>query len=169
MSSALATALPLQDIQLPPAPGWWPPAPGWWLLLTLILLSALLALVHWRRGRYRRAALRQLARLQARAAEGSELAVLSQLLRQAALRSFPTSACAGLQGEAWLAFLDQSLPHRWRERGFRGGIGRCLAVGPYQPGAALSAVERQELYALCRRWLRALPTVPRRGAGRRRP
>ena len=30
-------SLPLRDIHLPVAPGWWPPAPGWWLLGGLVL------------------------------------------------------------------------------------------------------------------------------------
>ena len=39
------TQLPLKDIHLPEAIGWWPPAIGWWLLAVLIPLS--IALLYW--------------------------------------------------------------------------------------------------------------------------
>ena len=32
-------ALPLRDLHLPDAIGWWPPAPGWWVLFVLALAA----------------------------------------------------------------------------------------------------------------------------------
>ena len=32
-------ALPLRDLHLPDAIGWWPLAPGWWVLIALSLLG----------------------------------------------------------------------------------------------------------------------------------
>jgi cbb3-type cytochrome oxidase subunit 3 len=37
--------LPLRDIHLPEAIGWWPPAIGWWLLA--ILIPLFMALMFW--------------------------------------------------------------------------------------------------------------------------
>ena len=37
----MSAALPLQDVHLPAAPGWWPPAPGWWLAAAAIVVVLL--------------------------------------------------------------------------------------------------------------------------------
>ena len=113
----IGQALPLRDIHLPPAPGWWPPAPGWWLLIGLLVVLIPLCLFLWRRARrlgYRRQALRQLTSLERteQLADRALLAELSILLRRSALCAFPDQNCAGLSDEAWLRFLDRSLPDR---------------------------------------------------------
>ena len=157
----IGQALPLRDIHLPPAPGWWPPAPGWWLLIGLLVVLIPLCLFLWRRSRrlrYRRQALRQLSSLE-RADDLAGhvlLAELSLLLKRAALCAFPDESCAGLSDEAWLRFLDRPLP----DQPFSTGAGSCLAVGPYQRAAE---IDRAALLSLCRRWLRQLPPTPRHG------
>lgn len=154
--TAMPPALPLRDIHLPAAVGWWPPAPGWWLLLGLLLILglALLALRRFRRRRrLRRLALRQLSALEQ--LPGRELATrLSRLLRQAAISHYPRHEAAGLSGAAWLAFLDRP----FKDRPFSTGVGRCLADAPYRPAVE---VESAALLALCRRWLQKLPPQPR--------
>ena len=155
--------LPLRDIHLPPAPGWWPPAPGWWgvaLLLVLIILATALLLRRHRRLRYRRAALRELTELEQAVglADRELLAGLSQLLRRAVLAAYPQEACAGLSGKAWLHLLDRGFANN----PFSSGIGSCLEQGPYQPAPQL---ERAALLELCRQRLKKLP--PLAGAGRR--
>ena len=47
--------LPLRDIHLPAAIGWWPPALGWWLLAALVLAAAGLYGLHYYRSRHKRA------------------------------------------------------------------------------------------------------------------
>jgi len=159
----LTETLPLRDIHLPSAPGWWPPAPGWWLLAGLLVILMLLLLVLWertRRLRYRRQALDQLSQLERAEVPASALvAELSTLLRRAALCAFPEENCAGLNGEGWLNYLDRPL----KESSFATGAGRCLATGPYQPAVE---IEREALLNLCRRWLRRLPPTPRRRRAR---
>jgi len=60
----------LADIVAPPPPSWWPQTAGW-LVVGICALCALLWLGwrmwrHWRANRYRRAAIKELGRLQAR-------------------------------------------------------------------------------------------------------
>jgi Domain of unknown function (DUF4381) len=159
----LTQALPLRDLHLPPAPGWWPPAIGWWLLVGLLLILALLLLLGWQRSlrlRYRRQALRRLTDLEQDSLPvHSLLAELSQLLRRAALCAFPEDNGAGLNGEEWLRFLELRL----KQSPFTTGVGRCLASGPYQPAVE---IDRDALLSLCRRWLRRLPPAPRRRRAR---
>ena len=153
----LAQDLPLRDIHLPPAPGWWPPAPGWWLLVGLLVVVFVLLWFLWQRTRrlhYRRQALHNLAELEKGASVTSLIADLSMLLRRSALCAFPEENCAALIGEAWLEFLDRPLA----EKSFTTGVGRCLADGPYQPAVE---VDRDALLALCQRWLKRLPPTPR--------
>jgi len=150
-------ALPLRDIHLPAAIGWWPPAPGWWLLLGLGLL--LLAGGLWLRRRHRRLRDRRLALAEleelARGPSEGEAAALSRLLRRAALCHYPAAECAGLCGEAWLEFLDRP----FADRPFSRGIGRFLLEAPYRPGAEMDG---PAVIELCRRWLRHLPGNDRR-------
>ena len=66
------TQLPLRDIHLPGAIGWWPPAPGWWLLAALVLAGLALYAVHYYRGRHKRAALRAMTRVRTALEQGAE-------------------------------------------------------------------------------------------------
>ncbi len=156
--------LPLRDLHLPEPPGFWPPAPGWWLVFGGLLLVLVLAWVLGKRRkrlRYRRAALRQLAKLERQKLADRDLLVrVSSLLRRAALAAFPQSGCAGLQGENWLLFLDA---HDQGADAFSHGPGRCLAAGPYQPAPQY---DRAALLGVCRSWLKQLPPQPRAGRGR---
>ena len=43
--------IPLRDLHLPEAIGWWPPAPGWWFLALLALTGLVLLLVKYARRR----------------------------------------------------------------------------------------------------------------------
>nr|WP_320049546.1 DUF4381 domain-containing protein [uncultured Desulfuromonas sp.] len=157
--------LQLRDIHLPQQVSGWPPAPGWWLLLALLLILAAAAL--WWRHRhrcrsYRRIALRQLADLERRFAQNPEevavITELSRLLRHMAILHFPDNACAGLQGESWLVFLDQN----FSDQPFATGSGRVFASGPYQRHKTPD--DPTALFALCRRWFNQLPPVPPRRA-----
>ena len=56
------------------------------------------------------------------------LAGLNRLFRAVALRAFPETACARLQGEEWVAFIRGSLP----DHAGADALG-ALAAGPYEP------------------------------------
>lgn len=154
----------LRGYHWPDPVGWWPPAPGWWLLalvvLALLTLLGWWALRIWRRGAAARAALVELAALNAAYARDGDSAALarglSRLLRRFALTRFPRRAVAGLSGEAWLAFLDtQGGGGR-----FLAGPGRLLVEAPYRPPGDLAV---DELVALVAAWIRY---HRRRGGGR---
>ena len=127
------------------------------LLLLLLVLLVLLALVgHWAYRRYRvwhrqRPALRALAVLRAafdRDGDSRQLAAgLSTLLRRVALYRFPPAAVAGLCGDRWLVFLDET----GGGGRFVAGPGRVLTTAPYTPTATLATAE---LCAVVADWLR---------------
>ena len=142
--------IPIRDLHLPEAIGWWPLAPGWWILLVVILAGLAWGLHRFLRTRARSAARRQaLRRLEALLADyerdrdpaafGAEV---SQLLRRTMLAYAPRNEVAGLTGDAWLAWLDRDLAHPQ----FVSGPGRQLLELPYRRPDA--DVPSSEVYAL---------------------
>ena len=128
--------IPLRDLHLPEMIGWWPLALGWWFLIALALagLGYLLyrSFSRWRRNASRRAALRELSRIQKEYKSGVDeisLSVeLSALLRRTMLAYAPRNEVAGLTGENWLHWLDQGLD----EKLFSEGSGQYLESLPYR-------------------------------------
>lgn len=149
-----AGELPLRDIHLPEPVSAWPPAPGWWLLAVTLLAAAVTAVVLWRRYKRRRAvpkaALRELARIEADFAGHNDkrrlAEALSELLRRAGLSLYPRRETAALTGERWLRWLDA---HGGMDA-FTREPGRALVRAPYQPDPDYDATG---LIALCRQWL----------------
>jgi hypothetical protein len=163
------TQLPLRDIHLPGAIGWWPPAPGWWLLMAIALIGLALYAVHYHRGRHKRAALRAITRVCAALEQGAEpvscLQNASTILRRFAMTSAAEprghSAAldvAGLIGERWLRFLDG----RWGRTEFSAGAGRQLLAAPYARPNSIERAAALELTGLCAAWLAAQPAKRRR-------
>lgn len=146
----------LRDIHLPDPVGLWPLAWGWWVLIALLAAALLAGFLYWRRHkrqrRYRQQAKAELESAYRLYRENGEVALylqnLSLVLRRAALTAFPRRQVAGLKGQAWLEFLDQSLPGT--ETPFTQGKGRVLATGPYQraPEADIEA-----LHQLANNWI----------------
>lgn len=153
-------ALPLRDLHLPDAIGWWPLAPGWWAVIAIA--AAVIAYVAWRWYRAwlfnapRRFALRELARIEAAYVEhrnpvrlGKQL---SELLRRGMLAYAPRDAVAGLTGEQWLAWLDTNMPVPY----FHTEGGKSLITLPYRdPGGDFADVDIGALIAAVRMRLRA--------------
>ncbi|MEH6471725.1 MAG: DUF4381 domain-containing protein [Halopseudomonas sp.] len=148
----------LRDLQLPDPIGFWPPAPGWWLLavlsLALLCWLGLTAYRYIRRNRYRKQALRELARLSANAQQLTPLQwlqQLNQLLRRTALAAYPPELVAQLSGDDWTNFLYRSS----QLEGFRQATGASLANGPYQPLLPnQGSVDTESLQQLARQWIR---------------
>jgi hypothetical protein len=180
------SALPLRDIHLPGAVGWWPPAVGWWLVAALLLGAAIAYAVVLYRTRHRRAALRALKRVHAALEQGAEpvaaLQRVSTLLRRFAMTTAEAAAereplvtiggeeVAGLIGERWLRYLDS----RWQRDAFTRGSGRLLLAAPYARPDSVERLKALELTALCSEWLKtehgSRPRLgPRRRAARPPP
>ncbi len=148
------TQLPLRDLHLPDAIGWWPLAPGWWFVLfvaaTLVGYLVWYVYKRWQHNAPRRFALRQLARYEAEYAQHRNPVTLggqlSELLRRGMLAYAPREEVAGLTGEAWLQWLDRGMPLPY----FHTEGGKSLLQLPYRDpagdfsnldvGALLSAV-----------------------------
>ena len=153
-------ALPLRDLHLPDAVGWWPLAPGWWVLLLLLVVTLGYGLYRAYRSRQhnaaRRFALRELSRFEAEYLEhrdpvrlGKEL---SALLRRSMLAYADRDEVAGLTGEAWLEWLDKEMPLPY----FHTDGGKSLLQLPYRdPGGDFSDVDIGALLAAVRMRLRA--------------
>ncbi len=149
-----APPLELRDIHAAPAPDIWPPAPGWWVLTVFLVLAFVVGgrlLLRWyHRHRRRRAVLGNLAesrRAFERDGSATELAAaLSMLLRRVALARFPRDRVAGIQGEAWLRFLDTT----GGAGRFLQGPGQVLVTAPYAPRAQLDV---DALCALVKDWV----------------
>ncbi|KRG64677.1 membrane protein [Stenotrophomonas humi] len=133
----IAAQLPLRDVHLPPAPGWWPLAPGWWLVIAVVILvvSAITTMYLIRQRRLQRWAQVFDQQLVASDSGPSRLAAASELLRRAS-RSVDAQAVL-LHGEAWLRFLDGR-----KGDAFSKGEGRVLLEGGFRPQVDAEAVER---------------------------
>jgi hypothetical protein len=128
--------IPLRDLHLPEAIGWWPLAPGWWLLIGLLVAGVVIVARKCYReygnNAARRYALSELDRSRrAYETDGNLVALavqLSRLLRRTMLAYSPRNEVAGLTGRAWLSWLDQGL----EDRPFTRGPGQTLGDLPYR-------------------------------------
>ncbi len=128
--------LPLRDLHLPDAIGWWPLATGWWVLIGLLFAMLLVWTWLWLKKRKRDAARRYAMReLDGYVADfrrdGDAIRFglrASELLRRAMLAYAPRADVASLTGEAWLTWLDRDLA----QPVFRQGPGRQLIELPYR-------------------------------------
>lgn len=161
-------ALPLRGLHLPTPVGWWPPAPGWWLMLALTLL-ALMGLILGIRRRRRvtpvAVALRELGRLEADHAMAAreKLQRLSSLMKRVALSLRSRETVAGLTGDQWLLWLDDT----GGDTVFSRGVGRSLADAPFRSVA--NDEEAAELMRHCREWLQTLAKRRKVGMSSRGP
>ena len=148
-------SIPLRDIHLPAAIGWWPPAPGWWALAVLLLLAvAALGVAvarHYSRRRVlARHALAELQAIERRHAARPDAAALSQslsaLLRRVAMSAQTRKAAAAVTGAAWLRHLDALAG----ETMFDNAFGRGFIDAAYRPRPDIDAAA---LLTLCRDWI----------------
>lgn len=143
----------LQDIHSAGQPGWWPPAPGWWVLAVLLLLVVAYAtrkFMGWRAVQRRRKgwiqALEAVRREHDPATQPHEyLAGINRLFRAVAVRAFPGTASARLQGREWVAFIASLLPEQHNTDALA-----VLASGPYQE---IPGFDAPSLEASARDWV----------------
>ena len=146
----------LKDIRDPAVPGWWPLAQGWWYLLALILFIVMtLYFLKKRKSAYRPFVsadneLQSLKNLYIKDNDSGKLAfALSRWLKRVALFAFPDEKLAGLTGQAWLEFLDNSAG----STEFTKGAGQVFSRDIYAKNAHLDG---RQLIELCERWLRSV-------------
>lgn len=147
--------LPLRDIHIPEAISWWPPAVGWWLILVLVPL--LLGLLYWLYRRLTRKTALKTARKLLMALKNdpslddlAKIAQLSALLRRVAISTGTRSQVAGLTGQHWLRYLDDSV----KGTPFSEGPGRVFLDAHYQKSVP-SELAIQDVFQLCEDWLKA--------------
>jgi hypothetical protein len=147
--------IPLRDLHLPEAIGWWPLAPGWWFVIAIAVVAIgylLRAWIHARsRSAARRYALRQLDVIVQQYDQHKNPvtfgANLSELLRRTMLAYAPRQDVAGLTGDAWLRWLDRGLA----QPVFESGPGRQILELPYRnPNTELPESDMDRLVAAVR-------------------
>lgn len=152
--------LNLRDIHLPDPVSWWPIAPGWWLLIITVLITA--AIIFLSRKIYRSKQLKRdihaeldVIKQQFQKTENrSQLAKsLSILLRRASISFYPAKDIAGLTGESWLAYLDNTNANPIKDKKLQSETGRALLTAPYLPENATLDFDTQGLIDLCESWL----------------
>ena len=146
--------LPLRDIHMPDAVSGWPPALGWWLLLGLIILLTVLV---WSIRKYlisqrlRKHALAELNLIEGDFAQHQNTQKLasdiSVLLRRICISRFPRAEVAGLNGNAWLAFLNS------RANAFDAETCSVLIDAPFKKQYEFNEVA---LINACRYWIEQL-------------
>jgi Domain of unknown function (DUF4381) len=144
----------LKDIHLPPAISLWPSAPGWIILsvVTAALLGYGITVWYGRRKqrytiKYARLQLNQLqALMQHNPDEINIAAEISTLIRRTALYYFQRDAIAGLSGQEWLQFLNDS----GRTLEFTAATGQLLIDAPYRKH---HNTDLAPLFALTQNWL----------------
>ena len=146
------TELPLRDIQIPDAISAWPPAIGWWVLAVLIPRWCYLRYRLYRRLT-RKTALKaakkqfKILRDQSPLSKQEKLIELSSLMRRTAVSLYPRTDVAGLTGEQWINFLNQSA----EDPDFNGRIAELFTDSLYSK--AENNFPLAPLFAACESWL----------------
>jgi hypothetical protein len=155
----------LHDIILPDVVPYVPQTVGWYVLAGIILVLAAWSgyrlYQHSVRNRYRKQAFEELARIEDSIKEagaggqvrGGDLDQIAVLLKRTALAAFPREKVAGLSGDIWLKFLDQSAGIT----GFQGPAGRTLLEAAYGAPSELDDIPEsstRELIVLVRNWIK---------------
>lgn len=163
-NAAIQQTLELRDIHLPEPISWWPVAPGWWMVfatLLFIIFAAIITRKIYQRRQLKRdiaAELNQIKQQFKETQNKSQLAKsLSILLRRASISYYPTANIAGLTGESWLRWLDDShnvstdkIPANTR---FQSDSGKILLNAPYLPAETELDFDAEKLLDLCTSWL----------------
>lgn len=144
----------LRDIHLPQAISWWPPAIGWWIL-AILCIALIAGALYWRISRhralaYKREALFEFETIQARYLSHRDdaqlLSEIAALLKRTCITKYGREQSAGLAGDNWLHFLDQT----GETQEFSDGSGRALVSQRFVTDPQIDA---QELLTITRQWL----------------
>lgn len=150
-----AQQLSLRDIHLPEIIGWWPPAMGWWLSAFLLIVLVVFAIYLYKRIT-RKTAIKTAKKIllsikQDNSLDNKEkLTELSKLIRRLAVSLSPRNETASLTGQAWLAYLDNTVAGS----PFSSGVGVVLANAHFHKHWE-NDVDMNQLIMLCEQWLLA--------------
>ncbi|MGY8813907.1 MAG: DUF4381 domain-containing protein [Gammaproteobacteria bacterium] len=151
--------LPLRDIHLPDGLSFWPLAYGWWILIAVIVITAIIAFILYRRNQRARISAITLAReeftrITSEYQKSNETLKLvkeiSILLRRLSISLFPRTEVASLTGEEWLAYLDRYVSGA----PFTEGQGRMLVDAPYRQN--VDSEELDTLIHQCHNWIESV-------------
>ena len=146
----------LRDIHLPGEVSAWPPAPGWWILAVLIISLAGYVIwkvwQHYQQKHLLRLSLENLTQLTVDYSSHQDpqklVKAYSSLLRRIALARFSRQKVAGLTGDSWLSFLDESAQINI----FNSDVGKLLLNAPYQKNEVVTN-SLDELTAAVKLWI----------------
>lgn len=150
------TLVALQELPLPAPVSYAPQTVGWLILAGVLLLLALWGAWRWRKrvlaNRYREEAMAELDLIEQalQLNDASSAARLPTLIKRVALTAAPRADIAALSGDAWMQWLERTLP----AAGFLGAPGRLLPQLAYGSMPAADNTELRALLALTRRWIR---------------
>jgi hypothetical protein len=145
--------IPLREMQIPDAIGWWPLAPGWWLLLLLVVCGIAVVFFYLRKKlrdpkRYALAELKVICeRYQSSQDKSSLLIESNTLLKRLAITLYPRRRVARLSGQDWREFLAKSATIPLDD------IPTIMVTGPYQQ---IVEFDTDDLMLFCKRWLKAV-------------
>ncbi|MGH6760764.1 MAG: DUF4381 domain-containing protein [Phyllobacterium sp.] len=150
----------LADIVVPAPVSWAPQTWGWAVLATVILMSALIALLRWHHhrkvNRYRREALAKLAMLEQQLGDAAtrpqSIAAIPELVKRVALGAWPRNEVASLSGNQWTEFLSRS----GGKHSLPEPATRFLADLEYRSAASLAAMSEDDARAIVtsiRQWI----------------
>jgi len=124
----------LRGIHMPAPVSFWPPAVGWWLLVLAGIVLVLLGywgFKYYFRPNIRKDAMIELDKLNQGLKQGRShhqfYINASVLVRRIAITIFGRRKVAGMAGETWLKFLDETSGTTF----FTSGNGRLLITAPY--------------------------------------
>jgi hypothetical protein len=150
--------LALKDIHLPEPVSWWPVAPGWWILLAsiiILLLITYISIQHYRKQQLKRDIGAELDHIKQRFIDTQnqiDLArSLSILMRRASISYYPAEDVAGLFGDDWLSWLDETQTGSGKT--FSSETGKILLTAPYMSDSTPFSFDTDSLITLCESWL----------------
>ncbi|MCB1196762.1 MAG: DUF4381 domain-containing protein [Bdellovibrionota bacterium] len=145
--------IPLRDIHLPHAIGYWPVSIGWWVMLVLFVA---LVFAVWRYKKYKQNhigtlslnAFHEIVKKYEKNKNDAEFSKeLSILIRRIVISKFPRKDTASLVGQQWLEFLDKMAECE----DFTKGCGRQIITAPYQ-NKSLDRVD--DLIQVVEKWIK---------------
>jgi hypothetical protein len=133
-------------------------APGWYvtgaLLIILVLVAAIFWYRHYKRNRYRAAALVQLAKKEALLIPQQQYDALvyesDLLLKRIAMKKYGRDNVAGLTSLEWVNYINQT----WKEKSFNNAEAQLLKHNVYAFSNNISKEEAEAFVEKSKRWIR---------------